>query len=528
MTDEDKTPPPKNTLHPVYSVNNTQNKVRTLDGVKVSYASWVNLFTLHARGYKVFNHIDSTKPPDKTDPTFDAWVEIDSHVLQWIYGTMSDDLLSRVLEPDSTAHGAWTRVKNIFLNNKGARAAALEHEFNNLKLGAMPSLDAYCQRLRILARQLKDVDSEVSDQRLVLALVCGLPSEYDTVASYINQTLPAFETARSMLELEQHRKSSREDTDTALAASTAPSSAETTSWSASAPATPAFEPRYGNKNNKRNYKGGHNAGSRQYHNNNNAPAQTSAPAPTLPPWSTPPTWVAFWAPPPCHYPTCPGWASPWPTWPHAAPPRPSSSTRGPCYPLSHVRSYGQAHLTHDEPHQPTDLGAAFHAMSLTPSSGGSWFMDTGASSHLTSDEGMLRSPFNSSTIKSIYVGNGSSIPIRGSGTSQIHTPDRDLHLHRVLYAPQIIKNLISVRQFTKDNNVSVEFDPCGFSVKDLVNGKTILRSNGDGELYPVSSKSSPSLSNSASHSLLTFAPECGIIVSVIPVLLSSNFLGLAI
>ncbi|XP_074298198.1 uncharacterized protein LOC141629024 [Silene latifolia] len=140
---------PKPSLYPVYTVTNIQNKV--------------NLFTLHARGYKVLHHIDDTPAPAKNDPLYDAWYEIDAHVLQWIYGTLSDELLPRVLEPDSTAQEAWNRVKNIFLNNKGARAASLESEFNNLKLGKFSSFDAYCQRLRKLSGQLKDVGAVVTD-----------------------------------------------------------------------------------------------------------------------------------------------------------------------------------------------------------------------------------------------------------------------------------------------------------------------------------------------------------------------------
>ncbi|XP_074315643.1 uncharacterized protein LOC141651848 [Silene latifolia] len=137
-------PPPPQTpkLHPVYSVTNIQHNVRVLDGVKVSYSSWVKIFKLHARGYKVLHHIDGTRKPAETDATYEEWCEIDSHVLQWIYGTLNDDLLSRVLEDESTAYEAWIRVKNIFTNNKGARAAALEAEFSSLKLESMPSLEA--------------------------------------------------------------------------------------------------------------------------------------------------------------------------------------------------------------------------------------------------------------------------------------------------------------------------------------------------------------------------------------------------
>ncbi|XP_023744537.1 uncharacterized protein LOC111892720 [Lactuca sativa] len=152
------------TLHPVYTVANIQHKVRVLDGLKVSYSSWVKLFQLHAKGYKVMAHIDGTKPPAETDPEYESWSEIDAIVLQWIYGTLSDDLLTRVLETQSTAREAWCCIQTIFLNNKGSRAAALEHEFNNLTLKAMPSLEAYCQKLKELGDRLNDVDCPVNNQ----------------------------------------------------------------------------------------------------------------------------------------------------------------------------------------------------------------------------------------------------------------------------------------------------------------------------------------------------------------------------
>ncbi|XP_074266206.1 uncharacterized protein LOC141588676 [Silene latifolia] len=221
-------------LHPVYSVNNILHKVRMLDGVKITYSSWVKLFTLHARRYKVSHHIDGTHPPAATDPNYVEWCEIDAHVLQWIYGSVYEDLLLRILEMNSTAYEAWTRLKNHFHNNKGVRAAVLEHDFTNLTLVKCDSMDDYCQKLKDLGTQLTDVGSTVSDQRLVLQLVRGLPSSYDTVGAYINQILPEFETARSMLQLEEHRRSARiEDSNAAATALVAPAVAppNNSSWS---------------------------------------------------------------------------------------------------------------------------------------------------------------------------------------------------------------------------------------------------------------------------------------------------------
>ena len=53
-----------------------------------------------------------------------------------------------------------------------------------------------------------------------------------------------------------------------------------------------------------------------------------------------------------------------------------------------------------------------------------------------------------------------------------------------MVSPHIIKNLISIRRFTTDNNCSIEFDPFGLSVKDLQTRNVIARCNSSGDLYP--------------------------------------------
>ncbi|GKF12360.1 ribonuclease H-like domain-containing protein, partial [Tanacetum coccineum] len=114
-----------------------------------------------------------------------------------------------------------------------------------------------------------------------------------------------------------------------------------------------------------------------------------------------------------------------------------------------------------------------------------WNMDTGASSHLAENIGMLTSFSNPSLYKSVFVGNGQPIPVTHTGHSLLHTPHKPLHLHHVLVTPNIIKNLISVRQFTRDNNVSVDFDAYGFSVKDYQTRRLLLRCDSTGDLYPI-------------------------------------------
>ncbi|GJX99294.1 ribonuclease H-like domain-containing protein [Tanacetum coccineum] len=92
-----------------------------------------------------------------------------------------------------------------------------------------------------------------------------------------------------------------------------------------------------------------------------------------------------------------------------------------------------------------------------------WYMDTGATSHLSSHTGNLHTSSLNRNFNSIIVGNGSSIPVTHSGHVQIPNPYRPLHLRNVLVTPNIIKNLVSVRKFTTDNRCSIDFDHFGFT-----------------------------------------------------------------
>ena len=118
------------------------------------------------------------------------------------------------------------------------------------------------------------------------------------------------------------------------------------------------------------------------------------------------------------------------------------------------------------------LTAALQQMSVQGSS--PWVMDTGATTHMHSSEGILlsRTP---SLHSSIVVGNGTHIPVISRGQSFLPTTASNFVLNNVLVVPSIVRNLLSVRQFTRDNSCSIEFDAFGFSVKDLKTRRVILQ-----------------------------------------------------
>nr|GEU67162.1 ribonuclease H-like domain-containing protein [Tanacetum cinerariifolium] len=138
------------------------------------------------------------------------------------------------------------------------------------------------------------------------------------------------------------------------------------------------------------------------------------------------------------------------------------------------------------PSQPTSLPSAYDSMTVQDLT---WNMDIGATSHLISNACNLNTIFNRCLFPSIHVGDGNSILVTNAGHSIILSIHRPLHLHNVLVTPNIIKNLISVRHFTRDNNCIIEFDAFGFSMKDFLTRHILLRCDSFGDLYPVTKPS---------------------------------------
>jgi len=126
--------------------------------------------------------------------------------------------------------------------------------------------------------------------------------------------------------------------------------------------------------------------------------------------------------------------------------------------------------------------AALQQMSLQ---GDTWVMDTSASTHMHSSEGILLSRLPTAD-SSILVGNGARIPVTTRGSSILDTNSAKFILNNILVAPSLVRNLLFVRQFTRDNGGSIEFDAFGFSVKEPKTGRVILRCNSSGDLYTIS------------------------------------------
>ena len=485
--------PPSSVTHPALTVPNITNFIKVkLDIEKSQYNTWSELFKIHARAYQVIDHIIPSSADDtrdislkQTDPKL--WSRLDAVVLQWIYGTISDDLLNTIIERDTTAEMAWNRLFEIFFDNKHSRALYLEQEFSRVQMEQFPNASSYCQHLKTLSDQLSNVGAPVSNERLVLQLISGLTDAYAAVGSQIRhgETLPPFYKARSMIVLEETAKAQKAATVTDNSAFLASQDVSTVNNSSQqnynntpnstnhggrgSDNTASNRGRGSNRGGRGNRGRGRNGGRNNRSQYYQYPQQQQW---AVPPWAAP--WQP-WATPPCPYPTTPNWQ-------HQSTPR-QQGILGPKPPQAHMAATSANNA--QPSYASTDIQAAMHTLSMAPPDD-QWYMDTGATSHMTANGGNLTSYSNMSN--NIIVGSGHNIPVIGRGNALIPNSHHPLTLHNVLHAPQLIKNLVSVRKFTIDNDISVEFDPFGFSVKDFQTGIILMRCDSSGDLYPLTSR----------------------------------------
>ena len=466
---------PLNPLERAYGVTNIKSHIPIiLDIDDHNYDAWRELFLTHCQSFDVSGHLDGTLLPDDADDV--VWTKRDGLVKLWIYGTLSKNLFRTTFKTGGTSREIWTRIENFFRNNKEARALQLDHDLRTKEIGDL-TIHNYCQELKSISDLLTNVDAPVSERTLVTYMLNGLSSKYDNIINVIKhrQPFPSFDDARSMLLLEEDRLNkgnkgslAHKDTsssDKVLVATTAQTDQRVSS-------TQQSHQRFNQNRGKKQGRG------RGRGNNNQRPS--------FPQWNAP-----FWN---NGYPMWPmQQMSPWGQAPQYQ--YPQQGLLGPRPSAAPIQNQVGSQ-NNDKPVPTVDFAAAFNTMTLMDPTDNQWYMDSGATAHLANSAGNLTSVLNSSTGKSVMVANGSRIPIQNTGSFSLASYSRPLTLNTVLVTPSIIKNLISVRKFTKDNSCSIEFDPFGFSVKDLQTGKKILRSDSTGDLYPVL----PSTNKVSAHS----------------------------
>ncbi|XP_071686819.1 uncharacterized protein [Rutidosis leptorrhynchoides] len=525
----------------IYTVTSVHHLIPVkLDLAKLNYSHWKKLFMTHCAGFDVSDLILLPSTNDEqSDPD---WIKANVVVSTWIFNTISPSLLERLLNAEpATAHDAWIFLEKLFLDNKESKTMELNAELRALNMGNL-SVEEYFRKIDHLATQIRNLGGKIEDTYLVMFAVNGLPEKYAHVSHIIirRSPFPSLDIARSMIAMEEltlnrkHRTITESPLNASHPSALVVQANRTASPAKQTPSTTKicrnflkgfcrFENRcrYLHSGGTGRRSANHTPSSSNRPNSINQAqllhliaaqqqqiqAQSAANRTHLQPASVQTPFSGYGssslgpinpvnmaqrgllATPPGFNPLQPNSFGPQ----HATQ---STGTSAHAFYAAQQPLVGSFTVDPNTQSHETILPNAFSTMTLQDYGAAGWNMDTGASTHLTSCINNLSTFFNNCKYPSVSVGDGNTIPVTNTGHSLLSNSYRPLHLNNVLVTPNIVKNLISVHQFTRDNIVSVEFDPFGFSVKDYLTRQLLLRCDSTGDLYPVTP-------HSPQHALVT-------------------------
>jgi histone deacetylase 1/2 len=120
-----------------------------------------------------------------------------------------------------------------------------------------------------------------------------------------------------------------------------------------------------------------------------------------------------------------------------------------------------------------------------------WYMDSGATDHLTSQMTKLHAQETYQGSDKVHTANGAGMHISHIGQASVPThTSKQLRLTDILHVPSVTRDLLSVHKLTRDNNVFCEFHPFDIFIKDRDTRDVLLRGRCRRGLYELDAPSS--------------------------------------
>ncbi|KAJ4807334.1 Gag/pol [Rhynchospora pubera] len=134
---------------------------------------------------------------------------------------------------------------------------------------------------------------------------------------------------------------------------------------------------------------------------------------------------------------------------------------------------------------PPDGAPQAHVAQTSNSSGGAtdWFLDSGATHHVTSDINNLSSFESYEGTDQLHIGDGKGLLITHVGSAIVYLGTKSIVLSNVLLVPGFTKNLISLSTILSDNQLTIAFHSCFCIIKDSLTSKILLQTRACNGLY---------------------------------------------
>nr|CAD1831690.1 unnamed protein product [Ananas comosus var. bracteatus] len=350
-----------------------------IDLDSMSFLSWKHLIIPVLSMYHLKGHIDgseSAPPPTVTDsdnkevpnPEYTKWVEEDMLILSWINTTLHKESIPLLYDVTSAKH-AWDLLNKHFFDRSSARANYFRNQLNNLRKGTL-SAEEYMQKIKFFSDSLSAIGQPMTQSELRSVIFKGLPPQFSTfieIASEKDPT-PSFQELWTML---LNHESIIEQVHSSIDAASSQPTAFFSSSSSKPSSTPTFYPNSPNQGGRSSRGHGRGRGRWQFAMSNFGRGYYSNP-PTPPAYSTSP------------HSNCSLLGAP-----------PSFSFSNPAYSTIQCQICDAlGHMAKDCPHccnqvyQPSNaFPSHIAALSLNEATNSAWYMDSGASAHMTNDQG---------------------------------------------------------------------------------------------------------------------------------------------
>jgi hypothetical protein len=109
------------------------------------------------------------------NPDYVAWIARDQLVMRWLLNSLSPDILSHLLEVESTADD-WTAINGMFTTASRTKAQHLRGKLNDTKKLTMTA-DQYYTKMKGFASKLLALGKPIDDDELLGYLLHGLEKD---------------------------------------------------------------------------------------------------------------------------------------------------------------------------------------------------------------------------------------------------------------------------------------------------------------------------------------------------------------
>ncbi|KAM6585304.1 hypothetical protein CsatB_012306 [Cannabis sativa] len=113
------------------------------------------------------------------NPDFTRWMRLDQFLISWLLSSISESMIGHVVNCESSAE-IWTTLEQLFNTRSKARMIHLMSMLQNTKKGSM-TIDEYMLKMKGFVDSLRAAGNPVSEDQLILYILAGVGSEYESV-----------------------------------------------------------------------------------------------------------------------------------------------------------------------------------------------------------------------------------------------------------------------------------------------------------------------------------------------------------